>query len=89
MTNWRRDTIGDNLLSPCSFHLLYPPNPPKGGLYRIIYDIEKCGIKILRFANEQVFNDISLVINKIIEVLSSLAPLQGGWGVNIEGKKNG
>ena len=39
------------------------------------HDIEKLGIKILRFTNDQVFNDINAVINKIIEVISSLAPL--------------
>jgi very-short-patch-repair endonuclease len=39
------------------------------------HDIEKFGIKILRFTNDQVFNDTDGVINKILEVISSLAPL--------------
>jgi very-short-patch-repair endonuclease len=38
-------------------------------------DIEKFGIKILRFTNDEVLNDINEVINKTIDVISSLAPL--------------
>jgi very-short-patch-repair endonuclease len=39
------------------------------------HDIEKFGIKILRFTNGQVLDDIDAVINKISKVISSLAPL--------------
>jgi very-short-patch-repair endonuclease len=39
------------------------------------HDIGKFGIKILRFTNDEVLNDINEVINKNFDVISSLAPL--------------
>jgi very-short-patch-repair endonuclease len=39
------------------------------------HDIEKFGIKILRFTNDEVLNDINAVINKTLDVISSLASL--------------
>ena len=39
------------------------------------HDIEKLGIKILRFTNQQVFEDIDFVKNRILEVINSLSPL--------------
>jgi very-short-patch-repair endonuclease len=39
------------------------------------HEIEKFGIKILRFTNDDVLNDINEVINKILDVITSLAPL--------------
>lgn len=35
------------------------------------HDIEKHGIKILRFSNEQVFSEINLVVNEILTHISS------------------
>jgi hypothetical protein len=55
--------------------LVLPPNPSKAGFYGRTYNIEKPEIKIFWFRNDQVFNDTNMVINKIFEVLSSLAPL--------------
>ena len=39
------------------------------------HDIEKLGIKILRFSNEDVFNNLNLVLKEIKETLYSLSPL--------------
>ena len=39
------------------------------------HDIEKLGIKILRFTNNQVFNDMNTVLKEISESVSSLNPL--------------
>jgi very-short-patch-repair endonuclease len=39
------------------------------------HDIEKLGIKILRFTNQEVFEDIELVKTRILEEISSLSPL--------------
>ena len=39
------------------------------------HDIEKLGIKILRFTNDQVFNDMNTVLKEISEYISALNPL--------------
>jgi very-short-patch-repair endonuclease len=39
------------------------------------HDIEKLGIKILRFTNREVFEDIESVKKRILKVISSLSPL--------------
>jgi very-short-patch-repair endonuclease len=39
------------------------------------YDIEKLGIKILRFTNKEVFDDIEFVKNRILHEINSLSPL--------------
>jgi very-short-patch-repair endonuclease len=46
------------------------------------HDIEKLGIKIIRFTNDQVFNDINKVLCDISIKIKELTPLQGGRGVN-------
>ena len=38
-------------------------------------DIEKLGIKILRFTNDEVINDIENVLNKILNEVNKKAPL--------------
>jgi len=45
-------------------------------------ELEKYGIKILRFSNDQIFTDITLVLNKIHKKITELTPLQGGRGVD-------
>ena len=54
------------------------------------YELEKQGIKIIRFTNEQVIFNIAFVITQIHIEISKLAPLQSlsrlggrGWGVKI------
>jgi len=44
------------------------------------YDIEKFGIKILRFTNKQIFNNLDLVLNEILRTVSELEPPLGGRG---------
>jgi very-short-patch-repair endonuclease len=44
------------------------------------YDIEKLGIKILRFTNKEVFDDIEFVKNRILHEINSLSPLEGVGG---------
>jgi very-short-patch-repair endonuclease len=39
------------------------------------HDIEKIGIKIIRFTNDQVLNDIDKVQNEILNKIRELAPL--------------
>lgn len=39
------------------------------------HDIEKLGIKILRFKNTEVFEDIESVKNRILHEINSLSPL--------------
>ena len=39
------------------------------------HDIEKLGIKIIRFTNEQVFNEIDKVKSRILDTINKLAPL--------------
>jgi len=39
------------------------------------HDIEKLGIKVLRFTNKQVFEDIEIVKNQILDSIKSLSPL--------------
>jgi very-short-patch-repair endonuclease len=38
------------------------------------YDIEKYGIKILRFSNEQIFKNLDFVINEILQTVYELEP---------------
>ena len=44
------------------------------------HDIEKLGIKILRFKNKEVFENIESVKNRILHEINSLSPLQGVGG---------
>jgi len=39
------------------------------------YEIEKFGIRILRFTNQEVFEDIESVRNRILHEITSLSPL--------------
>jgi len=39
------------------------------------HDIEKLGIKIIRFTNEQVFNDINKVKSELLNIINELASL--------------
>lgn len=36
------------------------------------HDIEKLGIKILRFTNDQIFSELDLVLKEILQAISSL-----------------
>ena len=38
------------------------------------HDLEKFGIKILRFTNDQVFTDINSFVKEILRIVSSLTP---------------
>ena len=44
------------------------------------HDIEKLGIRILRFTNKEVIENIDLVKKRIIQEITSFTPLQGGRG---------
>ena len=44
------------------------------------HDIEKCGIKILRFTNNEVFTDLKTIIDHILKTITSLEPPLGGRG---------
>jgi len=44
------------------------------------YEIEKYGIKILRFTNKEIFEDIESVKNSILLEIHFLSPLQGIGG---------
>jgi len=44
------------------------------------YELEKYGIKILRFTNEQIFENLDYVQNYILNIINDIAPLQGGLG---------
>ena len=56
------------------------------------HDIENFGIKIIRFSNDQVNNDIDNVLLGILNIINELAPKQGdrtpfrGQGVKQEGE---
>jgi len=39
------------------------------------HDIEKLGVRILRFTNDQVYNNIDVVLQEIRQVISSWNPL--------------
>jgi very-short-patch-repair endonuclease len=39
------------------------------------YDLEKFGIRILRFTNKQIFTDMKTVIREISSAVSSSTPL--------------
>jgi very-short-patch-repair endonuclease len=41
------------------------------------HDIEKLGIKILRFTNKEIFENIEFVKKRILNEINSLSPLQG------------
>lgn len=41
------------------------------------YDIEKLGIKIIRFSNNEIFENIESVKARILHEIDSLSPLQG------------
>jgi very-short-patch-repair endonuclease len=43
-------------------------------------ELEKHGIKVIRFSNDEVIHNIDQVIPKILKVITDLAPLWGGWG---------
>lgn len=43
-------------------------------------ELEKYGIKVLRFSNDQVFSDVNSVIEEILLKISDYTPLQGGRG---------
>ncbi len=43
-------------------------------------EIEKFGIRILRFNNHQVIFNIDIVLKKINKVITELTPLEGGRG---------
>jgi very-short-patch-repair endonuclease len=44
------------------------------------HDIEKLGIKILRFTNNEVFIDLKKVIEEILKTIAALEPPLGGRG---------
>jgi len=44
------------------------------------YDIEKFGIRIMRFTNDQVFNNIDFVQQEILNKIHDLTPPLGGLG---------
>jgi len=44
------------------------------------YDIEKLGIKILRFTNNEVFTDLEKIIEEILKTIAVLEPPLGGRG---------
>ena len=44
------------------------------------YDIEKLGIKILRFTNNEVFTDLEKIIKEILKTIAVLEPPLGGRG---------
>jgi len=44
------------------------------------HDIEKYGIKILRFTNNEVFTDPKKIINEILKTMKVLEPPLGGRG---------
>jgi very-short-patch-repair endonuclease len=44
------------------------------------HDIEKLGIKILRFTNNEVFTDLKKVIDEILKTIAVLEPPLGGRG---------
>jgi very-short-patch-repair endonuclease len=44
------------------------------------YDIEKFGIKILRFTNNEVFTDLEKIIKEILKTIAVLEPPLGGRG---------
>jgi very-short-patch-repair endonuclease len=46
------------------------------------HDIEKLGIKILRFTNNEVFIDLKKVIEEILKTIAALEPPLGGRGQN-------
>jgi len=41
------------------------------------HDIEKLGIKIVRFTNKEIFENIEFVKERILNEINSLSPLQG------------
>ena len=50
------------------------------------YELEQFGLKIIRFTNEEVMNDIEEVFNKIIISTSPPAPLPRERGVREQKK---
>jgi very-short-patch-repair endonuclease len=44
-------------------------------------ELEKMGLRVIRFTNDQVLYKLDSVISEIFEVITELAPLQGGRGV--------
>jgi very-short-patch-repair endonuclease len=44
------------------------------------HDIEKYGIKILRFTNNEVFTDLKKIIEEILNTIAALEPPLGGRG---------
>jgi very-short-patch-repair endonuclease len=45
------------------------------------HDIKKCGIKILRFTNNEVYTDMKTIIDQILKTITDLEPPLGGQGV--------
>lgn len=39
------------------------------------------GYKVIRFQNEEIYNDIESVLHKIVSFISVISPFQGGHGV--------
>lgn len=46
------------------------------------FEIEKLGVKILRFTNKEVFKDIESVKKRILHEITSLSPLYGVGGMD-------
>ncbi len=46
-------------------------------------ELNRFGIKVIRFTNEEVISNVALAVMKIQQKLTELAPLQGGWGAKI------
>jgi very-short-patch-repair endonuclease len=44
-------------------------------------ELEKMGLRVIRFTNDQVLYKLDSVISEIFKVITELAPLQGGRGV--------
>jgi len=42
--------------------------------------LEKYGIKVLRFSNDQIYSDVTSVISQIQKKITKYTPLQGGRG---------
>jgi very-short-patch-repair endonuclease len=45
-------------------------------------DLEKLGVKVLRFSNEQITFNIESIIERILKTISELNPLKGGRGTD-------
>ncbi len=50
--------------------------------------LNKFGIKVIRFSNEEVIYNIDTVITKIHKVITEFTPLQGGRGARPDSRKH-